>query len=252
MIKFFRHIRQMLINKNRFGKYLLYAFGEIVLVVIGIMIALQINNKNRARMQKIEERVALESLVAEIDRNITEFDRTIALHRRKMATIDFIMRGDFDSLNAFGMDSVNMLALTNWTYNASFGIYDAITNSGKIDLISDLDLKNNISNFKEVVMDYKEEEDNLVRYTDFNVLGYLSDEIELADIRYFGLKNLSDNQEKEAFEVYEKAFRSSKYRNRISLLSLMSVALFEEADIVKKEMLELKSLILEELEHFDN
>lgn len=46
MIKFFRRIRQKLLDENRFSKYLLYATGEIILVVIGILIALQINNWN--------------------------------------------------------------------------------------------------------------------------------------------------------------------------------------------------------------
>ena len=49
MIKFFRKIRQQLLQENRFSKYLLYAIGEIVLVVIGILIALQINNWNENR-----------------------------------------------------------------------------------------------------------------------------------------------------------------------------------------------------------
>jgi hypothetical protein len=46
MIKFFRKIRQQLLTENKVGKYFLYAIGEIVLVVIGILIALQINNWN--------------------------------------------------------------------------------------------------------------------------------------------------------------------------------------------------------------
>jgi len=55
MIKFFRHIRQNLIMENKTGKYLKYAFGEIVLVVIGILIALQINNWNENRkLKKVE------------------------------------------------------------------------------------------------------------------------------------------------------------------------------------------------------
>ena len=49
MIKFFRKIRQTLIMKNQTGKYLKYAIGEIILVVIGILIALQINNWNEGR-----------------------------------------------------------------------------------------------------------------------------------------------------------------------------------------------------------
>ena len=49
MIKFFRKIRQKLLEQNRVSKYLLYAFGEIILVVIGILIALQINNWNEKK-----------------------------------------------------------------------------------------------------------------------------------------------------------------------------------------------------------
>ncbi|MGX1927929.1 DUF6090 family protein [Flagellimonas sp. 2504JD4-2] len=49
MIKFFRKIRQKLLIENRFSKYLVYAIGEIILVVIGILIALQINNWNEER-----------------------------------------------------------------------------------------------------------------------------------------------------------------------------------------------------------
>lgn len=54
MIKFFRKIRQKLLSENKFSKYLVYAIGEIVLVVIGILIALQINNWNE--LQKLNEK----------------------------------------------------------------------------------------------------------------------------------------------------------------------------------------------------
>ncbi|MFT6046016.1 MAG: hypothetical protein ACI9WC_001721, partial [Arenicella sp.] len=55
MIRFFRKIRQNLIKENKVGKYLLYAIGEIVLVVIGILIALQINTWNEDRKQSTSE-----------------------------------------------------------------------------------------------------------------------------------------------------------------------------------------------------
>ena len=53
MIKFFRKIRQKLLAENKISKYLIYAFGEIILVVIGILIALQINNWNEGRKDQI-------------------------------------------------------------------------------------------------------------------------------------------------------------------------------------------------------
>ena len=52
MIKFFRKIRQKLLSENKFSKYLIYAIGEIILVVIGILIALSINNWNQKQQQK--------------------------------------------------------------------------------------------------------------------------------------------------------------------------------------------------------
>jgi len=62
MIKFFRNIRQNLLAEGKTSKYLKYAIGEIILVVIGILIALQINNWNENRKANIEEQRILETL----------------------------------------------------------------------------------------------------------------------------------------------------------------------------------------------
>ena len=62
MIKFFRKIRQQLLIENKTGKYFKYAIGEIVLVVIGILIALQINNWNEARKQNLKQSIYLSGL----------------------------------------------------------------------------------------------------------------------------------------------------------------------------------------------
>lgn len=70
MIKFFRKIRQNLLAENKFSKYLLYAFGEIILVVVGILIALQINNANEAGKERDKEINSLENLKADLLREI--------------------------------------------------------------------------------------------------------------------------------------------------------------------------------------
>ncbi len=66
MIKFFRNIRQSLIMENKTSRYLKYAIGEIVLVVIGILLALQINIWNQERKRKQLEHVLLEQLKSEV------------------------------------------------------------------------------------------------------------------------------------------------------------------------------------------
>jgi len=62
MIKIFRNIRQKMLTENKFSKYLIYAIGEIVLVVIGILIALSINNWNESRKQSISEKEFITSV----------------------------------------------------------------------------------------------------------------------------------------------------------------------------------------------
>ena len=81
MIKFFRKIRQSLLTQNKMSKYLLYAFGEIILVVIGILLALNINNRNQ---QKINEdkitnilKEIQQDLVSDVERSKEIFDRFI-------------------------------------------------------------------------------------------------------------------------------------------------------------------------------
>lgn len=71
MIKFFRTIRQTLIMENKNSKYLKYAIGEIVLVVIGILIALQINTWNQDRLNKAYEQKMLRELVEDLKLDTT-------------------------------------------------------------------------------------------------------------------------------------------------------------------------------------
>ncbi|MFX0556507.1 hypothetical protein ACOCEA_06895 [Maribacter sp. CXY002] len=66
MIKFFRKIRRKLLSENKLSKYLIYAIGEIILVVIGILIALQVNNKN----QITNEKKALKNYLEKIALNV--------------------------------------------------------------------------------------------------------------------------------------------------------------------------------------
>lgn len=78
MIKFFRKIRQSLLSENKFSKYLFYSIGEIVLVVIGILIAVSINDWNEERKEAKQEIIALKNLNDDLKYNLLELRRVYA------------------------------------------------------------------------------------------------------------------------------------------------------------------------------
>ncbi len=88
MIKFFRKIRQKTLTENKFGKYLIYAIGEIVLVVIGILIALQINNANENRKSATQENLYLKRLLFENKEDINTFKNNISDLKKGIETIE--------------------------------------------------------------------------------------------------------------------------------------------------------------------
>ena len=73
MLKFFRRIRRKLADDNKPIKYFRYAIGEIVLVVIGILIALQVNNWNQKRIDRNKETIILKELHEEFKKNKVQF-----------------------------------------------------------------------------------------------------------------------------------------------------------------------------------
>ena len=95
MIKFFRHIRQRLLMENKTSKYFKYAIGEIVLVVIGILIALQINNWNENRKEEIRQVAILSKFLQDLKSdsinyqlNISTMNQIDSLHQRLFRIIE--------------------------------------------------------------------------------------------------------------------------------------------------------------------
>ncbi|WP_432277879.1 DUF6090 family protein [Microcosmobacter mediterraneus] len=76
MITFFRRLRQKLLSENKFSKYLMYAIGEIILVVIGILIALQVNNWNEKRKAKAKFTNTIEQVYNALDSDYNYFSRS--------------------------------------------------------------------------------------------------------------------------------------------------------------------------------
>ncbi|MBT8186104.1 MAG: hypothetical protein KJO73_00275 [Croceitalea sp.] len=92
MLKFFRQVRQKLLLENRTGKYLKYALGEIVLVVIGILIALQINNWNQNRIEKKIEKHLLQELSENLALNAKKIKTSIAEEYKSIQSVKQVLK----------------------------------------------------------------------------------------------------------------------------------------------------------------
>ena len=136
MIKFYRKIRQKLLTENKFSKYLIYAIGEIVLVVIGILIALTINNWNEQRKTHQQELLLLSQLQLDVNSNLNEVvELNNRLYINKQGIDSLIVR-----LNKKHYDIMVPIflsqALRKSDFNNASSGYNLIQ-SGKASLISD-------------------------------------------------------------------------------------------------------------------
>lgn len=91
MIHFFRKIRHKLLSENKIGRYLRYAIGEVLLVVIGILIALQINNWNANRKDEIKTLNYLTNLKENLNDDIASFEANISLNKTRLRGIFYIL-----------------------------------------------------------------------------------------------------------------------------------------------------------------
>jgi hypothetical protein len=88
MIKFFRKIRQNLLTENRYSKYLLYAIGEIALVMIGILLALQINNWNEDKKNQILVKTYVSNLIENLIIDSTNITKTIGNIEKELIVLE--------------------------------------------------------------------------------------------------------------------------------------------------------------------
>jgi hypothetical protein len=200
MIKFFRSIRKDLMEKNKTGKYLKYAIGEIFLVVVGILIALQINNWNEERKQdKLEESTLLE-LKANLLADIEDFQADIKGYSTAANSCSIVI--DFIDGKIPYNDSLN-LHLGKIRIQGVFAptkvAYENLKLSG-IKLISNDSLRNTISNLYEVQYKYVEGYLGAEYQLDNRLLGeyYIKEMQEYSPYRYakpVDFKNLIHNLE---------------------------------------------------------
>ena len=142
LIKFFRKIRQRLIKENRFSKYMLYAIGEIILVVIGILIALSINTWNEKEKNEKEARFQLSKLKDNLKSDKVNLKEAIASDSVSIENLVFcvdVLSNKIISTKERFIYHFQDIYNTN-SFNPGRGAFEGLISSGKIELISDQEL----------------------------------------------------------------------------------------------------------------
>jgi hypothetical protein len=145
-------------EQNKTGRYFKYAIGEIILVVIGILIALQINNWNNQNQNLRKEQEILKNLKAEFQQNLDELNRDHKINQEALAasyqllTIDKVKKVDPQLI-----DNLLGTAYDFATFDARVGVVNDVIASGKLELIRDPELRLILNQWTGELNDYIED-----------------------------------------------------------------------------------------------
>jgi hypothetical protein len=153
MIKIFRRIRRKLIDEGNLKKYLIYAIGEILLVMIGILLALQVNNWNENNKDRNTEKKLLIELKENLKTNFTKLQSDLQKELTSIESIDFVVehinkkKEYHDSLDIYFRK-----ALFSPDIVLSTSGYEAIRSKG-FEIVHDDTLRKSIIDLYDVIYD---------------------------------------------------------------------------------------------------
>ncbi|WGK65861.1 DUF6090 family protein [Croceiramulus getboli] len=186
MLKFFRHIRQRLLSENRFSKYALYAIGEIILVVIGILIALQINDWNQERLDARERNVIVNGLHAEFKQNKIQVQNIVKTYQASknngVTLMNYIGQEEFGTPEKDRINNLLDGIFPAVDYLPSNNAIEEIIQSGKLKNLKNAELSSKLSAWKVLMFTIVGREAKLDQWTFSEVIPYLNKYISWRDV----------------------------------------------------------------------
>ncbi|WP_396637524.1 DUF6090 family protein [Maribacter sp. R77961] len=207
MIKFFRRIRKSLLSENKFSKYLLYALGEIFLVMIGILLALQVNDWNEGRKGRILEQKILVQLKREYEANLAQLEEKIYMRNRAIEASHKLL-SFVDNPEIFDEETF----YTSWWHLAIDPTFDPIKNdiigTDKLQLIQNEKLVSLLSNWSSEVYQVQEQEKQYQTFRNQFIVQLI--------IGSGTSRNLNNNIWKDGYSPVEALDKSSSLEFRIN------------------------------------
>jgi hypothetical protein len=216
MIKFFRKIRYQLLGEGNTGKYLKYAIGEILLVVIGILIALSINTWNEERKDNNEGFFIQEELFKEFTQNRTVLNERITTLENSNHFIRVVlsfMGKDAALINSINMDSIIMNTMNYGNYNPSNSTILELIQSGKLNLINNDSLKKNIYRWLQFLEDTDEDFKNQDLGANNFMAPYLRERVSFKNLNNFNSYLNVKEKSNLSFDPYYDVFQDIEFEN---------------------------------------
>lgn len=189
MIKFFRHIRKSLLMENKTSKYIKYAIGEIVLVVIGILLALQVNNWNERRIQRQNENKFLTGINSEFTLNKAYLLNTDKMNKEALKTGKLLMsliKEDLKTLKQKNIDSLIFQVFEYGGFEISETTVLEIMQAGQLQNLQSEVLKSVILDWSQKKNRTRRNRENLTSKTD-DLVKYLMKRYPLKNIDKYGV-----------------------------------------------------------------
>jgi hypothetical protein len=188
----FNKIRKSQIKTEGMKKYLLYAMGEIVLVVVGILIALEINNWNEARKEREQEKIILTNLNKEFRLNNILLNKQRMDYQKNIKTIGILMdlmgKPEYE-ISAINTDSIISEAIDVSDFRPTSNVMLELIGSGKMNLITNNALKNELFKWTARMEEKKEAWETLDHFNESLMMPYLIKQSSLKNIDRYGLLN---------------------------------------------------------------
>jgi hypothetical protein len=229
MIRFFRKLRQNLLSEGKTGKYVKYAIGEIVLVVIGILIALQINTWNTHRIERSKEDSYMVNLKRDLNNQMQMIERNLSgeefiYNSLTKAKSNFVKHKKFRAVKE---DFVLIASMNDrYTFTITSPTYTELLSTGNLDLITDKTFKTQMVKYYEdleltsqVIQNNNNHKDNVVNPIALSILEIIGGSE--PDSVYKGLTSTFDNYETPAEVMTIVQTTIAKPENQLILLNMI-------------------------------
>ena len=227
---------------QKWPEYLL----EILVLIIGIYGAFALDEWKEESAKQKSEIALIKNLKKEFEGNLERFDAGFFKQKIRNNAVHILLSNEPESLGLERLDDLMDTIIWGQTFDPSMGVYNSVINSGKIDLISNEDLRIRLAGFESLFQDYREEEQLTYVYAQSKIEDFI---VKSYPNRPLG-KYRTVEEYPELFTELIGIAKSQEYRNLLILLDGYLISIMDEGALLRKEYIDIINDLNKELINF--